>query len=271
MGAEQKFDWATSAASTLDWWREAGVDTVIAEEPRNWLAPAPVPVAVPAAVRAPALAAGDASAVRQPVQANGAAAPILAARALAPMPATLGAFDAWRRGPDAPDAEWPGRHVFAQGSSQPKLAVIVEMPEREDGEADMLLSGVVGKLFDRMLAAIGHDRTTILLLPMCAARPSTGRLPAESLPALEATLRHHVMLAAPKRVLLFGNAVSRALIGADIAESRGTLRTVNQEDRQQASSIQAVASYHPRFLLERPAAKAEAWKDLLLLIQGIDA
>jgi len=36
-------------------------------------------------------------------------------------------------------------------------------------------------------------------------------------------------------------------------------------------AVQAVASFHPRFLLERPAAKAEAWKDLQLLIQGIDA
>lgn len=271
MGAEQKFDWATSAASTLDWWREAGVDVMIAEEPRNWLAPAPVPVVVPPDVRAPVLAPGDVAAIHQPDRRNGAAAPIMPARALVPLPTTLAAFDAWRRSPDAPDADWPGRHVFAQGSSQPTLAVIVEMPEREDGEAELLLSGMVGKLFDRMLAAIGHDRTTILLLPMCAARPSTGRIPAELLAALEATLRHHIMLVAPKRVLLFGNAVSRALIGADIAESRGTLRTVNQEERQQAPSIQAVASYHPRFLLERPAAKAEAWKDLLLLIQGIDA
>jgi DNA polymerase len=30
-----------------------------------------------------------------------------------------------------------------------------------------------------------------------------------------------------------------------------------------------VASYHPRLLRERPAAKAEAWKDLQLLIGGL--
>ena len=29
-------NWATSA---LSWWEEAGVDTIVAEEPRDWLSP----------------------------------------------------------------------------------------------------------------------------------------------------------------------------------------------------------------------------------------
>ena len=35
------------AASILSWWSEAGVDTLVAEEPRDWLRP--TPVAAPAA------------------------------------------------------------------------------------------------------------------------------------------------------------------------------------------------------------------------------
>ena len=31
------------AASTLRWWQEAGVDTLVDETPRNWLAPAAAP------------------------------------------------------------------------------------------------------------------------------------------------------------------------------------------------------------------------------------
>lgn len=254
MGEVQKFDWVTSTASTLDWWREAGVDVAIAEEPRNWLAPAPVE-ASPRDVATP-------RSMPQP--------PAIAPRASVPMPTSLAAFDAWRRSDNAPDAHWPGKHLFAQGAPAAGLCVVVEMPEREDGDADMLMSGAVGKLFDRMLAAIGQDRSTIYLIPMCTARPGAGRIPDNSLNAIEAALRHHVDLASPRRVLMFGNAVSRALVGADIAQSRGALRPVNQNAGQQAPSIQAIASYHPRFLLERPAAKAEAWKDLLLLIQGIE-
>jgi DNA polymerase len=35
-------------------------------------------------------------------------------------------------------------------------------------------------------------------------------------------------------------------------------------------TVEAIASFHPRFLLERPAQKAEAWRDLQLLIEGLD-
>ena len=40
---------AQLAASALAWWSEAGVDTLVAEEPRDWLKPkaAPAPAASP--------------------------------------------------------------------------------------------------------------------------------------------------------------------------------------------------------------------------------
>src|SRR4051812_10324876 len=45
------------AASVLQWWSEAGVDTLVEEAPRDWLRPkatAPVVEAAPAAAEAPA-------------------------------------------------------------------------------------------------------------------------------------------------------------------------------------------------------------------------
>jgi DNA polymerase len=32
--------------------------------------------------------------------------------------------------------------------------------------------------------------------------------------------------------------------------------------------VNAVATYHPRYLLQRPAAKAGAWADLQRLVEG---
>ena len=48
MGADQNHDWAKIAASALDWWREAGVDTLVEDAPFDWLAPleAVAPVAL---------------------------------------------------------------------------------------------------------------------------------------------------------------------------------------------------------------------------------
>ena len=58
------------AASALEWWEEAGVDTIVGEEPRDWLAPkakaadapppAPPPDALPDTLeRLPGLAGDD--------------------------------------------------------------------------------------------------------------------------------------------------------------------------------------------------------------------
>lgn len=263
MGAEQKFDWATSVASMMDWWREAGLDVAISEEPRNWLQSqagnAPPPTIEDERPRTP-VARGNVLAPADPP-----------ARPIEPMPADISAFEAWRLSDSAPDAGWGGLRIGAQGDPQSAMMVVTEMPEREDAGAGSLLSGATGALFDRMLAAIGRNRSSIYLVPMCVVRPSTGSIPPDAMPALAAALRHQVALSGARSVLVMGNAASRALLGADIADRRGALRPFNPIEGEEAKPIKAVASYHPRFLLERPAAKAEAWKDLLLLAQGIDA
>ena len=253
MGMVQKIDTATGASlvlSALDWWGEAGVDALIDEAPRNWLAP-------PA--RAASLSGGRA----RP-----------ATLAAPDLPDTLAAFETWRLGPTAPDGQWPGTRIGAQGVATAPLMVMIDMPERDD-HPGALLSGPAGALFDRMLAAIGRDRSSIYLVPYCVARPLSGRLTAADEAMLAVVARTHVRLAAPKCVLVFGNASSRAILGTEMVGARGILHSVNLDRPQNRANqvdqrgIRAVASFSPRFLLERPAAKAEAWNDLQLVMKGL--
>lgn len=246
MGFEQKIDTAIGA-SVLEWWREAGVDTLIDEAPRNWLAAEAAPA--PAPVRPAPTARSD-----------------VPAPAALDFPDTLPAFEAWRLGDAAPEARWPGVRVGAQGKADGGLMVLLEMPERDD-TPDRLLGGAPGALFDRMLAAMGQSRPAIYLAPMAVVRPISGRIPVEAEPSLAKLIRAQVALAAPKALLILGNAASRALLGTDVARARGHLHVINHQGGK--GSVTAVASFHPRFLLERPAAKAEAWKDLQLLIGGL--
>ena len=259
MGADQNIDLRTAAASALEWWRDAGVDASIDEAPRDWLAPVePEKPAARASARAEAVA-----------------------EVIAPLPATLVAFEAWRIGPDAPEADWPGRPIAAQGASSSDIMILIDLPEREDADTGVLMSGPAGQLFDRMLVAIGRTRESVYLVPVCATRPVAGRISPEIEDRLNEIARHHVMLAAPKRLLLLGAAPSRALLGADAARARGSLHVINLSGGKGLGgskepggandvAIQTVVSFHPRFLIERPAAKAEAWKDLQMLIRDLD-
>jgi DNA polymerase len=182
------------------------------------------------------------------------------------LPATLEEFAAWRLGPAAPEAGWPGQALGTQGDVASGLMIVVDMPDREDDAAGSLLSGNAGALFDRMLAAIGRDRQSIYLAALAVKRPPAGRVREDVGRKLEALIRHHLSLARPKRVLVLGNAASRAITGLDVAHARASLREVNHD----GGTSEIVASFHPRFLLEKPAAKADAWKDLRVLIGGFE-
>ena len=251
MGADQNIDWQIAAASVLEWWRDAGVDALADETPRDWTA---VPAPVVHETKRAAVAA-----VATPI--------------VAPLPLTIEAFETWRTGPDAPEAGWTGTPIYSSGNPQSDIMVITDVPDRDDIESGTLFSGATGRLFDRMLAAIGRDRSSIYIVPMCTIRPVAGRIAPEIERRLGDLIRHHVAIVAPKRLFVLGNAPSRALTGADVTRSRGSLQLVNLEVGQSGHTItvETVASYHPRLLLERPAEKARAWKDLQMLIAGLGA
>jgi DNA polymerase len=221
------------ALSALDWWAEAGVDMLADDEPRNWLA-----AAAPAAE---AIAASAAPAALQP----------------AALPETLAAFRAFL----LTDAGIPGAsqgRIDATGDPATGIAIVVDMPEAEDRTSGSLLSGEVGALFDRMLGAIKLGREQIYLIPFSPTRPTTGRLGEADIRKLTPFLQHHLMLAAPRKLLLLGDAPVQALLRRPVAKAREAVHDVMIGDRQ----VPTVASIHPRLVHLRRDYRALAWADL---------
>ncbi|WP_375428884.1 uracil-DNA glycosylase [uncultured Sphingomonas sp.] len=223
--------------ATLDWWREAGVDVLVEDAPRNWFAQA---------VPSPAVPAVDADTSGL-------------------LPDNLDAFLAWRGGEHAPEAQWVGPGVLASGPADAAVMILVDVPDRDDCSAGKLLTGEPGRLFDRMLAAIGLTREAVHLVSVCSKRPASGRVGRADEARLGEVARRHVELVAPKRLMVMGDAASRAVLGMNVLQARGRSHPLNRED----GTGEVVASFHPRFLLEHPGRKREAWVDLRMLIRGI--
>lgn len=222
-----------AALSALDWWTEAGVDTLVDDVPFDWLAKPTVPSAA------------------EPVAVPAAAAPSAAA-----LPGRLAEFRRWLLA----DASVPGAvraRLDARGDPARGAAIVLDMPEAEDRAAAALLSGEVGALFDRMLGAIGLDRDAVYLIPFAPARPASGRLDEREQAALAPLLRHHLALAAPARLLLLGDAPAHALLGRSALAARGATHQIALEGR----TVPAIASLHPR-LVRSKEARASAWADL---------
>lgn len=225
------------AASALSWWVEAGVDTIVAEAPRDWLKSAGE--SPPAAEIAPAEA---------------------------PLPDTLDAFRAWLMADEhIPYAAPSAPRVGPSGDPASGLMIMIDMPAAEDVEAGRLLAGEAGRLFDRMLAAIGRGRENIYLASLSPVRTPAGTFDAKSARRLAEIARHHIGLAAPKALLLFGDGCAKALLGDAVAGTRGRWHRLATP----AGDIRTLATIRPHKLASQPALKKIAWEDLQMLMEGL--
>lgn len=231
-----------AAVNALQWWADAGVDVMVDEAPRDWLRPkAKAPAAAPAV--APAA---------EPAEA---------------LPDQLELFRGFLRDSQTlPFASPTVRRVCPSGDPAAGLMILTDMPAAEDCEANSLLSGETGRLFERMLAAIGRDRDSIYLASLSCLRSPDGRFTNETATRCAALARHHVGLAAPKALLLLGDAVSKALLGIGMAQARGRWHEIQTH----SGPIKAIVTLPPSYLLNQRAAKAHAWADLQMLMEGLN-
>lgn len=234
-------DAMAEALSALRWWREAGVDVLVDDLPRDWLKPAPGPAA--------------------PAPVQPAAAPSPEPDAL---PGTLAALAAWIADP-ATCPELGRDRIAATGDPASDLMILADMPETGDAASGQLLAGELGQLFDRVLAAIGRDRSSIYLAPLCPARPPGGRLGPALSDTLARVARHHVALVRPRRLLLMGRDAVQAF-GLAWPGARGRRHEISHD----AGETIAVATFPPRMLPQSPARKADVWADLRLLIEELE-
>ncbi len=222
-----------AAASVLQWWSEAGVDTLIDEQPRDWLRSKPKPAAeTPEDV----------------------------------LPHQLGLFQAWLADSDSLSFAAPAApRICPAGDPASGLMILADMPTGEDCAAGTLISGEAGRLFDRMLAAIGRDRGSVYLAALSCLRSPDGRFTTESARSCAALARHHIGLASPKAVLLLGDACSKAMLGLPMSQARGRWHEIATH----AGPVRALVTLPPSYLLNQPAAKAHAWADLQMLIEEV--
>lgn len=233
-------------AATLDWWRGAGVDHAFGDEARGWLADETAPPASPAAaVRKPAAAAPTA------------AAPATLGGNPATWPASLDDFARWWLTEPTLDPAPAARRVPPMGQAGADLMVLVPTPEQ--GDEAVLLAGREGKLLDAMLAAMGLSRDRIYLAAALPARVPVPDWPELGTKGIRPVLAHHIMLAAPKKLLILGRSLASTLVDHDPANKSQSSRAFNHDGR----SLPVLAGYDLETLLARPALKAGVWKQWL--------
>ncbi len=154
--------------------------------------------------------------------------------------------------------------VFADGDPAAALMILGEAPGRDEDLQGRPFVGRAGQLLDRMLAAIAATAMPTIppgasISPMCC--PGGRRRTATR----TRRDRHAAPLCRPAyrarrsgRAGADGNHACAAMLGR-----RGITRLRGQW--AQAAGRPALPMFHPAYLLRNPAAKREAWADLLAL------
>jgi DNA polymerase len=155
--------------------------------------------------------------------------------------------------------------VFADGNPQAKVMLVGEAPGADEDRLGLPFVGVSGQLLDRMMAAIGLDRTSFYITNVCFWRPPGNRKPTDlELAAQKPFVERHIELVAPKVLVLVGAAAAQGLLGTTEGITRLRGRWF-QYQPDGAAAIPTIPIFHPAYLLRQPAQKRETWRDLLKL------
>jgi len=161
------------------------------------------------------------------------------------------------------------RLVFADGNPQARLMLVGEAPGRDEDIEGKPFVGRSGKLLDRMLAAIGIDRTSAYIANVVPWRPPGNRTPTpqETAICLPFILRQ-IELANPDVLICMGGPSAQTLLGIKdgITKARGRWMDYDTGTRV----IPALATFHPAYLLRTPLGKRMAWRDMLATQQKLE-
>lgn len=247
--------------SLRDWWSLAGVDLHYNDEPASLLAetapadkpPAPEPVRIAALTES------------KPNFVNEAPSPHNISE---DFPVEHNDYIAWlSKSENLIEAQWSQNHVLPSGIIEPEIMIIVGMPEQGGLTENSLFSPKSQALLANMLKAIGCDSQKIYSASVSLGRSFDGRIAPEHHDIFKKRIIHHIGLVRPKKIIIFGDTPSHIFFNENLLTARKNKQFVNHT----SSKTDAIATFHPRILIERPEFKADAWKDLQLLtrIQSI--
>ncbi|MFO1061488.1 MAG: uracil-DNA glycosylase [Dongiaceae bacterium] len=215
----------------------------------------------PALAEAPAPGLATAEATLQSARALAGAA-----RSLEELAEALALFDG------CPLKKTATNTVFADGNPAARIMLVGEAPGADEDRIGRPFVGVSGMLLDRMLAAIGLDRSRVYICNVLYWRPPGNRPPTTAeVAACQPFLERQIELVAPALLVAVGGASAKTLLRRNegITKLRG--RWYEYESPGTGGPIPALPLYHPAYLLRQPAQKRDAWRDLLSLRKRLES
>jgi uracil-DNA glycosylase family 4 len=255
----------------LAFYLEAGVDCALDEEPVNRLADpdaaAPVREAAPAQ---PARTIPTAIAAARAEPAPAPEAAIASAREAARTAPTLEVLRELLEKFDGCALKHTAtRLVFADGNPKARIMFVGEAPGRDEDLEGLPFVGRSGKLLDRMIAAIGLDRSKAYIANVIPWRPPGNRTPTpQETQICLPFIQRQIELVNPDILVTLGNPSTQTLLSTreGIMRTRGRWFDYDTGTRV----VRAMATFHPAYLLRSPSYKRMSWQDLRAIAKALE-
>lgn len=154
--------------------------------------------------------------------------------------------------------------VFGMGRKDAEVLFIGEGPGEQEDLQGKPFVGRSGQLLDKMLLAIGLDRTMIYIANIVKCRPPKNRDPQpEEQEKCIGWLRNQVKIMSPKIIVCLGRISGMRIIKPDLRITR------EHGQWTERGGIYMMATLHPAALLRNPTQKPEAFNDYLALREKI--
>jgi DNA polymerase len=266
---------APTVQQLLAFYLEAGVDCALTDEPVNRLsdpdtAPPPGPEPREAA---PTRTFFQSSAVIPAALGESAVAPEIAIHSAREAARTAPSLEALRELLEKFDGcalkSTATRLVFADGNPKARVMFVGEAPGREEDLEGLPFVGRSGKLLDRMIAAIGLDRTSVYIANVIPWRPPGNRTPTpQETQICLPFIQRQIELVNPDVLVTLGNPSTQTLLSTreGIMKTRGKWFDYDTGTRV----IRAIATFHPAYLLRSPSYKRMSWQDLRAIAKALE-
>jgi uracil-DNA glycosylase len=152
------------------------------------------------------------------------------------------------------------RLVFADGNPEARIMLVGEGPGADEDREGLPFVGRAGQLLDRMLHAIGLDRTHVYIANIVPWRPPGNRTPTpQEVAACLPFIRRQIELSKAEILVCLGATPTVALLN----QKDGITRIRGRWFDYQAGArpLKALATLHPAYLLRAPLNKRYAWRD----------
>lgn len=150
--------------------------------------------------------------------------------------------------------------VPGEGNPNAEILFIGEGPGRDEDMQGRPFVGASGQLLDRMIHAIGMERTEVYIANVVKCRPPMNRNPEpDEAAACMPYLRNQFKLISPKIIVLLGKVACRYVLGDESPISRLRGKWICKK------GVWFMPTYHPSALLRAPEKKREAWEDFKMV------